>query len=141
MQASVYGGQRILPELPGAIHLESGIIGERRLSAGDDRAARSDDFTLGFLIFRVFVQIKSKPQFAARICETRFLPIIKCRIKNAEMPQTPTRKVIGSVVPSLKWLTSAAEIAAKPYCIVPIKAEAAPAVADCPASAPAVVFG
>ncbi len=36
MQTSVSGKQRILPEMSRALHLESGIVGKRRLSFADD---------------------------------------------------------------------------------------------------------
>jgi len=58
VQASVYGAERILPALPGTLHLESGILGECRLSDGDGRAARLDDFALGFSFFPVSLSIK-----------------------------------------------------------------------------------
>ena len=45
MQATVFGGQGILSEMPAALHLESGILGECRLSDGNDCfAARLDVF-------------------------------------------------------------------------------------------------
>ena len=36
MQASVFGKQRLLPEMSAALHLESGILGKCRLSVVDD---------------------------------------------------------------------------------------------------------
>jgi hypothetical protein len=63
MQASVYGAQRILFALPRALHLESGILGERRLFAGDDSAAFPDDFLLAVSLFRFFVQMRESEKF------------------------------------------------------------------------------
>jgi len=54
VQASVYGAQGVLPELSRALHLESGIAGERRLFNSDGAAAFLDDFLLAFLILRVY---------------------------------------------------------------------------------------
>ncbi len=58
MQASVYGAQRILPILPRALYLESGILGERRLFGGDGSAAFFNDFLLAVSLFRFFVQMR-----------------------------------------------------------------------------------
>ncbi len=58
MQASVYGASGILPALSRTLHLESGIVGERRLSAGDDCAASDNNSALGIFIFPVFIQVK-----------------------------------------------------------------------------------
>jgi hypothetical protein len=60
MQTPVYGAQRILSALPGALHLESGILGKRRLFGGDGVAAFRDDFLLAVSFFRFFVQMNSK---------------------------------------------------------------------------------
>jgi hypothetical protein len=54
VQASVYGAQRVLPELPRALHLESGIVGERRLFGGDGSTAFLNDFLLAVSLFRIF---------------------------------------------------------------------------------------
>jgi hypothetical protein len=59
VQAPVYGIQGILPELPRALYMESGVLGKRRLFAGDDFAARPDDFILVFLFFRNFISVKT----------------------------------------------------------------------------------
>ncbi len=53
VQASVYDTQGILPALPRALHLESGILDKRRVSFGDDSAAVFDDFLLAVFIFRI----------------------------------------------------------------------------------------
>ncbi len=58
VQASVYGTQGVLPKLSRALHLESGIVGECRLSAGDDSAAFFDDFLLAFLFLRISISLK-----------------------------------------------------------------------------------
>ncbi len=56
MQASVYGTQGILSELSRALHLESGIVGECGLLAGDDCfAARVNAFPLAVFLFRNFL--------------------------------------------------------------------------------------
>jgi hypothetical protein len=57
MQASFYGKPGILPALSRAIHLESGILGKRRLSFNDDSTAVFDDFLLVVFISRSFFQI------------------------------------------------------------------------------------
>lgn len=58
MQATVFGGEGILSEMPAALYLESGILGERRLPDGDDcSAARFDIFILVFLFRRDFSQV------------------------------------------------------------------------------------
>ncbi len=57
MQTPVSGKQGILPELPRAIHLESGIVGKRRLSGCDDSADLCDYFCLAIFLFRSFFQI------------------------------------------------------------------------------------
>jgi hypothetical protein len=62
MQATFFGGQGILPEMPAALHLESGILGKCRLSDGDDySAARLDVSILVFLLCRAFSQMISRP--------------------------------------------------------------------------------
>jgi hypothetical protein len=57
MQASVYGNGEILPALPRALHLESGILGKCRLSFGNDSSAIFDDFLLAFSFSRSIFQI------------------------------------------------------------------------------------
>ena len=58
MQTTVSGKQGNLPELPCSVHLESGISGKRRLSAGDDRADFSNYFRLAIFLFRNIFQIR-----------------------------------------------------------------------------------
>jgi hypothetical protein len=50
MQASVYDKPGILPALSRALHLESGILGKRRLSFNDDSAAVFDDSLLAVFV-------------------------------------------------------------------------------------------
>ena len=58
MQASFSGKTRILPEMPRALHLESGIVGKHGLSGHNDRpAAGFDDFILAVFIFGIVYQV------------------------------------------------------------------------------------
>jgi len=57
LQTPVSGKQRDLPELPWALHLESGIVGQCRLFAGHDFADFYDCFYLDFFLFRDFFQV------------------------------------------------------------------------------------
>ncbi len=57
MQTPFYGKQGILPALSRALHLESGIVGKRRPSAGDDYADFLNNFRLAFILFRGYFQI------------------------------------------------------------------------------------
>jgi hypothetical protein len=59
LQTTVSGGKGILSKLSRTLYLESGIVGERRLSFGDDRAAFSDDFVLVISVSRFFYSIES----------------------------------------------------------------------------------
>ena len=62
MQTTFFGGQGILPEMPAALHLESGILGKRRLSDRDDSsAARLAVFILVFLLCRNFFALNFQP--------------------------------------------------------------------------------
>jgi hypothetical protein len=54
MQASLYGKRRILSALPGALHLESGILGKLGLSPGDDSADVFSDFFLVIFVSGIF---------------------------------------------------------------------------------------
>ena len=57
--------------MPAALHLESGIVGERRLSDGDDsRAARRDFFILVLLFRRNFYEINHSVNFPATASST-----------------------------------------------------------------------
>jgi len=58
MQTPVYGRQGILPALPRTLHMESGIMGKRRLSARDDRADFLNNFRLAVFLFRGIFQIE-----------------------------------------------------------------------------------
>ena len=51
MQASVFGAEGVLPALSRTLHLEPGILGERRLSVGNDSAAVCYDFFLAVFLF------------------------------------------------------------------------------------------
>lgn len=64
VQAPVYGEPGVLSALPGALHLESGIVGESRLPAGNDPASFGDAFVLVFLFFRNCFQVS---YFSARL--------------------------------------------------------------------------
>jgi len=57
LQTPVSGKQGILPALPCALHMESGIMGERRLSAGDDSADFLGRFLLAVSLVRDFFQV------------------------------------------------------------------------------------
>lgn len=46
LQKAFFSGERILPALPRALHVEPGIMGKYGLPADDDRAARYDAFIL-----------------------------------------------------------------------------------------------
>ena len=77
MQTTLFGGQGILPEMPAALHLESGILGKCRLSDGDDCfAARLDIFILVFLLCRDFYEINQSPHLNSEgnnaLCSGRF---------------------------------------------------------------------
>ena len=62
MQATFFGGQGILPEMPAALHLGSGILGERRMFNGDGSAAvRSGVFIFIFVFCRHFLQMTVRP--------------------------------------------------------------------------------
>ena len=74
MQTPVYGKQGILPALPRAVHLESGILGKRRLSDRDDRADFFNRFRLAVFLFRGIFQIKFSVFSALRILNSYFLP-------------------------------------------------------------------
>jgi len=54
LQTPVSGKQGILPELSRALHLESGILGKRRLSVGDDSADFYGFIRLALFLFRDF---------------------------------------------------------------------------------------
>jgi hypothetical protein len=58
MQAPVSGKQGILPALPCALHMESGIMDKRRLPAGDGSANFHGRFSLAVFLFRDFFQIR-----------------------------------------------------------------------------------
>jgi hypothetical protein len=58
MQTTVSGKQGILPALPSALHMESGIMGKRRLSDRNDRADIFNRFRLALFLFRDIFQIK-----------------------------------------------------------------------------------
>jgi hypothetical protein len=60
VQASVYGAQRVLPNLSRALHLESGILGECRLSGSDGFATFLNNFLLAVFLFRNFLQMNLK---------------------------------------------------------------------------------
>jgi hypothetical protein len=62
LQAPVSGREAILPALSRAIHLESGIVGKCRLSAGDDRAAFFNDFILAAFLFWNFYAMRNQPE-------------------------------------------------------------------------------
>jgi hypothetical protein len=49
-----------MPALPRTLHLESRILGKRRLSFGDGRAAFFDDFILAVFSFRTFYAMKTR---------------------------------------------------------------------------------
>jgi hypothetical protein len=57
MQTPVYGKQGILPALSRALHLESGILGKRRLFVGDDRTDFYTGFSMAGFLFRDIFQI------------------------------------------------------------------------------------
>jgi hypothetical protein len=57
LQTPVHGKQGILPELPRALHMESGILDKPRLPAGDDPADLRRHFSMDFLLFRDCFQI------------------------------------------------------------------------------------
>ncbi len=69
MQASVYGKPGILPALPGALHLESGILGKCGLSDDDDSAAVPADFLLVVFVSRCFYEIDYRRGAAKNNCE------------------------------------------------------------------------
>jgi hypothetical protein len=58
MQTSVSGKQKNLPELRRALHMESGIMGKRRLSDDDDPADFYDSLHLALFLFRIFFQVR-----------------------------------------------------------------------------------
>jgi hypothetical protein len=57
VQTPLSGKSGILPALPSALHLESGIVGKSGLSPADDSAAFFDDFILDVFISRIFYKI------------------------------------------------------------------------------------
>lgn len=59
MQTTVSGKQGILPALSRALHLESGIMGKRRLSDSDDYADFINNFRLALFLFRFFLPLKN----------------------------------------------------------------------------------
>jgi hypothetical protein len=63
VQTPVFGTQRILPALPGALHLESRIVGKFGLFARNDFAAFRNDIILVFLFFQLFSTLDSLAAF------------------------------------------------------------------------------
>jgi hypothetical protein len=57
LQAPFPGKKGILPELPRAFDMESGILGERRLPGGDDSTDFYASFFLADLLFRDFLSL------------------------------------------------------------------------------------
>jgi len=60
MQTPLSGKSGILPALPRALHLESGILGKSGLSVADDSAAFCDDFVLVFSFSRLFYKMTGR---------------------------------------------------------------------------------
>ncbi len=70
MQASVYGKRRVLPALSHALHLESGILGKRRLPGGNDSTAVFNDFLLAVFVSRIFYQVVCFRKYTERFLAT-----------------------------------------------------------------------
>ena len=66
MQAPVYGGQGVLPQLPGAIHVEPGKLRKCRLPLADAYAALSANTLLAIYVYWSDRAIKPAKFFAGR---------------------------------------------------------------------------
>jgi len=52
MQAPVYGGQGVLPQLPGTVHVEPGKLRKCRLPAANAHAVAAAYIVLAFYVYR-----------------------------------------------------------------------------------------